>query len=88
MFTANGAGLAGPDAGGVARRGRVTFCRPDNYLAAILKRRDNIHDFGVSRHANDNRMGIREQLRVLGVFVHRVGKALVAVAFAKAHGDR
>ncbi len=74
VFTANGIGPGRPIAAGEGR-GRVTFIRPNSHLGALLKGREDIENFRVGRHANDNRMGIREQLRVLSLFARRIGDA-------------
>lgn len=84
VFTANGSGLAGPEAAGEGR-GRVTFIRPNDYLSALLKSREDIENFRKRGHANDNRMSVSQKLRMLGVFVHRVGEALKAVVGRQSH---
>lgn len=79
VFTANGSGLAGPEAADVGR-GRVTFIRPNDHLRPLLKGREDIQDFRVGREANDNRMSVSQKLRVLGMVVYRAGQTLVAVS--------
>lgn len=87
VFTANGIGPGRPIAGGAGQRGRVVRVRTDDYRGAALKRRQDIQDFGIGREANDNRMSVGQKLRVLCVFVHRVGNALKAVARGQSHGQ-
>lgn len=78
VFTANGSGLAGPEAADVGR-GRVAYIRPNDYLSALLKGREDIKNFRKRGHANDNRMSVSQKLRMLRMIVHRAGQALVAV---------